>query len=323
MAASGERLGEILAGAGFADYETFMHAALAAELATRAAQMRRRAPAAAGSAGTPLEAIGVGGTSINDFLDGLFGASLDGYMELTELNSQLATKSKFVMNLAEGLRLFALNALLASTRLGSDGIVLVAVAGIMRGPTDSIRGLIRELSGEVDGAAAFLREIGFRVSVAKLQSQMVSVFVDELLAEESDDAYDPDERSLRARDLTLLYRLPRRSAGAPVSHPRRSRSTSQRRRLRRHAASPRSEHDARARGQRPDRGSARARRRRSGPAVWRDPRTDHHRPDRAHGVRRRCSTRSRDRVKQHCDHGPRRPQNDARQRHSARRGLAP
>ena len=77
---------------------------------------------------------------MNDFLDGLFGASLDGYMELTELNSQLATKSKFVMNLAESLRLFALNALLASTRLGSDGIVLGAVAGIMRGPTDSIRG---------------------------------------------------------------------------------------------------------------------------------------------------------------------------------------
>ena len=43
MAASGERLGEILAGAGFPDYETFMHAALAAELATRAAQSPTRA----------------------------------------------------------------------------------------------------------------------------------------------------------------------------------------------------------------------------------------------------------------------------------------
>ena len=204
MAASGERLGEILAGARFADYDTFMHAALAAELASRAAQMRPHAPTATGSTGTPLEAIGIDGTSINDFLDGLFGASLDGYMELAELNSQLAAKSKFVMNLAESLRLFALNALLASTRLGSDGIVLGAVADIMRGPTDSIRGLIRELSGEVDSAAAFLREIGFRVSVAKLQSQMVSVFVDELLAEDSDDASDPAQRNLRVRDLTLL-----------------------------------------------------------------------------------------------------------------------
>ncbi len=204
MAASGERLVEILAAAGFPDYETFMHAALAAELASRAAQMSAHAQPAVDSAGTPLEVIGIGSTSITDFLDGLFGASLDGYLELTELNLQLAAKSKFVMGLAESLGLFALNALIASTRLGSDGIVLGAVAGIMRGPSDSIRALIRELSGEVDGAAVFLREIGFRVSAAKLQSQMVSLFVDELLAEQSDRAEDSDRRNLRTRDVMLL-----------------------------------------------------------------------------------------------------------------------
>ncbi|MGO9955579.1 MAG: hypothetical protein ACLP50_06280 [Solirubrobacteraceae bacterium] len=204
MAASRERLDEILAAAGFPEYETFMHAALAAELARRAAQMSADAPPAVGSAGTPLELIGAGSRSITDFLDGMFGASLDGYVELTELNLQLATKSRFVMSLAESLGLFALNALIASTRLGSDGIVLGAVAGIMRGPSDSIRGLIRELSGEVDGAAAFLREIGFRVSVAKLQSQMVSVFVDELLAEQANHAEDADQCNLRTRDVKLL-----------------------------------------------------------------------------------------------------------------------
>ena len=138
----------------------------------------------------------------------------------------------------------------------------------MRGPTDSIRGLIRELSGEVDGAAAFLREIGFRVSVAKLQSQMVSLFVRRVARRGLRRRLRPrPAQPPRARPDAAI-RLPRGSAGAPVRRPRRSRSTSQRRRKRGHAASPRFEDDARARGQRPDRGSGKARCRRGGPSLF-------------------------------------------------------
>lgn len=204
MAASGARLGEILAGAGFPNYETFMHAALAAELGSRAAQVAPPAPRSTGVDGTSLGAIRVACMSISGFLDSLFGASLDGYVELADLNRQLVTKSAFVLELAESLRLFSLNALLASTRLGDEGVVLGSVADIMRGPSDSIRGLIRALSQDVDGAAGLVGELGFRVSVARLQSQMVTLFVDELLDDHAARADESGERALRVHDLALL-----------------------------------------------------------------------------------------------------------------------
>ena len=139
--------------------------------------------------------------SLTDFLDGLFGARLDGYVEL---DTQLTAKCAYLLELAETLRLFALNALLASTRLGADGIVLRAVADIMRSSSDSIRMLIRGLSDHLDDAGGLLGEVGFRVSAAKLQSLMAIVLADELLeGDRSRSSWGP-ERGLRLRDLARL-----------------------------------------------------------------------------------------------------------------------
>ncbi|MGO9955744.1 MAG: EAL domain-containing protein [Solirubrobacteraceae bacterium] len=98
MAVSGERLLEILAGAGFPGYASFMNAALAAELASRAAQL----PAARSDhhqalGNTPLVSIQAGCMSVSQFLDGLFGLGWDGHAKLTELSRELATKSGFVL----------------------------------------------------------------------------------------------------------------------------------------------------------------------------------------------------------------------------------
>ena len=184
MDASGERLGEILGGAGFPDYTSFMHAALTAEMAGRADLTAGRRATQPSLSHGPLRRIRASCDSINDFLDSLFGAGLDGY---AELNRQLTTKSSYVLELAESLRMFSLNALLASTKLGGEGAVLRAVADIMRSSSDSIRTLIRGLAELLDGAEGLLGEVGFRVSVAKLQACMASMSADETVAERRRD----------------------------------------------------------------------------------------------------------------------------------------
>ncbi len=206
MAASGERMLEILAGAGFRDYEAFMRTALTAELASRAAQMPRDRSAAhrAGERRTPFTTIQEGCDSVSDFLDGLFGGGIDGHARLTDLSHQLGTKSGFVLELAESLRLFSLNALLASTRLGDDGIVLHTVAGIMRRTSDSMRTVMRELSDDLEGAEALLGEVGFRVAVAKLEAQMSSLFVAELIRDDRSSADEIDRWSRRLLDVVRL-----------------------------------------------------------------------------------------------------------------------
>ncbi len=205
MVASGERLLEVLAGAGFPDYASFMNAALAAELASRTAQLPPAVTSERQGVGhTPLESIQARCVSVSRFLDGLFGSGLDGHAKLTELSRELGTKSGFVLELAESLRLFSLNALLASTRLGSDGVVLHAVAGIMRRSSDSMRSMIGELSHDLEGADGFLGELGFRVSVAKLQSQMAGLFVEELMREQRSSAGEIDAWSRRLQDVARL-----------------------------------------------------------------------------------------------------------------------
>ena len=179
MAASGARLLEILAGAGFPDYASFMHEALATELASRAANAERPREAT-GPQRRVVDQIRKACLEITTCLDGLFGADLDGYLRLTELSRELSTKSGFVLELAESLRLFALNALLASSKLDDGGAVLHAVAGIMRTSSDAMRGVIGELSGDFDRTGGLLAEVGFRVSVAKLQSLMAIQFTDEV-----------------------------------------------------------------------------------------------------------------------------------------------
>lgn len=204
MQASAERLMEILANAGFPNYSAFMNAALAAELASRAERLAAGSVNRAQRQRTPLVAIQEDCDSVNAFLDGLFGSGLNGHAKLTELSRQLSTKTGFVLELAESLRLFSLNALLASTRLGEDGVVLHTVAGIMRRTSDSMRNVMGGLSSDLEGAEGLLGEVGFRVSVAKLQAQMASVFTNELLLEQRSSADEIDRWSRRMLDVARL-----------------------------------------------------------------------------------------------------------------------
>ncbi|MGA2014283.1 MAG: hypothetical protein ABSH51_27660, partial [Solirubrobacteraceae bacterium] len=203
MAASGARLGEILAAAGFPDYTSFMITALTAELASRATVV----PPPAHPTGPQRRAVDhvrKACLAIIARLDGLFGGDVSGHAELMALNQRLAAKSDFVLELADSLRLFSLNALLASSRLGDDGVVLHTVAGVMGRSSDSMRGVIADFADDLECAGAHLGNVGVRVAVAKLQAQMSTLFVDEVLRNRMPGAQHARDRDPRLTDVALL-----------------------------------------------------------------------------------------------------------------------
>lgn len=164
-------LPQLLADEGFDGYEAFMDAALPAEvtarealLGTTARQRLGRPPADADPAVvTLLERC----AETHDFLDGLV-ANLEQY---ATLNRTLEGKSRFVLDLADSIRLFSLNALLASARLGEDGAALGAVAALMRDRSDSAGPRIRTLHDDIVGAVDLLGDMGFRIAATKLQGR--------------------------------------------------------------------------------------------------------------------------------------------------------
>ena len=203
MAVSGERLLELLATAGFHDYASFMHEALATELASRAAHAEPPREAA-GPQRRVVDHIRKACLLITTCLDGLFGADLDGYLRLTQLSRRLSTKSEFVLELAENLRLFALNAMLASSKLGGEGAALLEIAAIMGRSSDAMRAVIGELSIALANAGDVLGSVGFRVSVAKIQSLMAIQFTDEVNARRRSGPEWAKYRDPRVDDIALV-----------------------------------------------------------------------------------------------------------------------
>jgi aerotaxis receptor len=188
MDAAQARLLEILASAGFASYEAFMHAALPAEVTSRAAQLGvggrgvaagGRGVAADARAGADAALLGVVAScaGMQEFLDGLV-SNIEQY---SALNKTLASKSSFVLHLAESIRLFSLNALLESSRLGASGAALAAVASLLRSRSDAVSPVIRSLSEEITDLVGLLGDLSFRIAVSKLQTEGGMVFVGELL----------------------------------------------------------------------------------------------------------------------------------------------
>jgi hypothetical protein len=102
-----------------------------------------------------------------------------------------------VLGLAEEIRLFALNAVLSSSRLGSEGQALGAVAEILGRRSDEAEPAIRALTEDLDAAIGLLGAMGFRIAVSKLMTEMVSRFLADLRA----DGREPAEL---ATELTAL-----------------------------------------------------------------------------------------------------------------------
>lgn len=194
------RLNQLLAERGFADYDAFMHAALPAEVTARDEQRGTTAHARGGRAHDQQAAALVGildaTISSHERLDALV-RNLASY---AALSAQLAGKSDFIEALADDIRLFSLNAMLAAARLGSDGASLGAVAEIMRSCSDEAGPVISDLNDEISFAVSGLGDLALRVAASKLQAEMVMVFVGELMSGDGSPGGDVNA------DLAVLSR---------------------------------------------------------------------------------------------------------------------
>ncbi len=183
MESSTARLGELLRGAGFPSYEAFMHAALPAELHARDAALgagvrsRLGTPPAAVAGGAVLVPLLSQFAAVSDFLESI-AVRLDTY---AALHTQLAQKAQFVLDLADDVGLFSLNALLASTRMQQAGQSLGAVAAIMRSRSDADREVFGGLTEAMTAVMELLGNMVFPTATTKLQTEVALVFVRELL----------------------------------------------------------------------------------------------------------------------------------------------
>lgn len=175
--AGAERLAARLAQAGHDTYESFMRAAFSAEVAARDAALSGTSRELDLEGAEPgLRAVGEASQSTVEMLHTL-GERLAGHGTLSE---SLKRKSGFVEELAESIRLFSLNAILAADRLG-DGRALGAVASLLRTRSDAAAPEILTLGTELEHAVTLLSETSFRAAAGKIQTEMMAAFVGELL----------------------------------------------------------------------------------------------------------------------------------------------
>ena len=121
------QLGAALASLGFASYDHFMQAALAAELAERCGTSRRPAPLSRLEGGrstiATLDALAHASHVVDGQLGALF-ASVDDFLQLIKA---LDEKAAFLLDLSSNVHLVSLNALISSCRLahGGEGLAVV------------------------------------------------------------------------------------------------------------------------------------------------------------------------------------------------------
>jgi aerotaxis receptor len=122
-------------------------------------------------------------SAVYEHLTRLF-RSIDGHLALSER----LESSRFLLELGDDIRLFALNAVLAAARLDGRGESLSAVANLMRVRSDRAAASICDLEDEIAEVSGVLGDLSFRTSVARLQTEMTTLFAGELAGRDAGDA---------------------------------------------------------------------------------------------------------------------------------------
>ena len=190
-----ERLQELLTAKGFATYDEFMWLALRTEMTQREAalQSTHNGTAAALLGGSTAASNGHSSTAHHKLeTAGACCVELEAHLSeiftkldsLVVLNEQLIPKSEFVLDLADSIHLLSLNAEIGSRRLGDmeSGRTLSVVAEKMGRQTETNADILIALNKQMTSLAAPLGQLLFNIAAAKLQVEMTSLFVGDLLA---------------------------------------------------------------------------------------------------------------------------------------------
>ena len=209
MDAATERLLAILASLGFGSYDAFMHAALREELKSRQTLLcelvseeafppsrRKSREDGRSESSDQLLCIYDGYLAVGNHVDVLF-ARMDDYMSL---NEKLQEKSVFILGLTNSIRLFALNASVEAVRLGGAGRTLSIIAAQLKEYSRTIASKVTLLNRRMLSLSDALKTVIFDLAVAKLQIDMATVFIQEVLyplpgqGEGQDEGYATTEK---------------------------------------------------------------------------------------------------------------------------------
>lgn len=182
MEASGEALEAALARMPYETYDSFMRTALLAEVRSREEALRKSgARGLAATPGGPLKPAIDAIAEVNSFLRQLV-LNLDDY---PQLKSQLTTRSALVRDLADDVRLFALNAIISSSHVSRGDSAVSAVAELLSSRSEVTGPLFVNLADAVGEASTLLSEMLFPVAAASLQAETLEVFLREIAAREA------------------------------------------------------------------------------------------------------------------------------------------
>ncbi len=185
-----------LAKHGFSGYDAFQHVALPTEIASRRNTMGKPQDAVSLGSGIHDEEItelALANREVLSWISNLF-ENLD---DLVSANEAMATRSRFLLELARNIHIFALNAGLSSSMLGAEGNALAAVTKELQSTSKEIVRTIERSTSQVDHAIELIREVGFMISIATLQSEMVE-FETQPISDQAtplDEAKQPEQTS--------------------------------------------------------------------------------------------------------------------------------
>ncbi len=174
IAAGVQRTLELLAEAGFPNYRTFMRAALIAELGAQqeafVAADAKLVDDLAGQAST--RALG----TLSD-ASGRLDALVTDLQQYSTLATEMTERSQFLLDLAGNIRLFSLNAVLVSARMGNRAAALGAVAQVLGNQSRDAEPEIRALNELLGRSVDALGVMQFRIAASKLLTEMVFDFL--------------------------------------------------------------------------------------------------------------------------------------------------
>jgi aerotaxis receptor len=133
--------------------------------------------------------------------------------EFVVLQQSLESKAAFVENLTRELRLAAMNASLASSRMGSDGMSLSVVALHMDTTSTQVAHAVGILDEDIGQTSVRLKSVVFNLAVGRLQIEMILTFLRELASREPAVGQSPATlRSVHVLLRALRHSLERAGA---------------------------------------------------------------------------------------------------------------
>ncbi len=187
MAASGEYLQQELSNLGFANYEDFMHIALAAEMSAREKELAssefshemKAHLAANGNLESRLQNY----EELKGQLDRLFERA-EGFLSLI---ADLGDKSTYLQNLSHEVHLLSLNAIISSHHLADAGRGLAVVTHSLADISAESSIVIDKLRVGITTLISYLRSTAFAITAAKVQVEMAIFFLKEVLRSSAED----------------------------------------------------------------------------------------------------------------------------------------